>query len=225
MKIAILKFAILNSLFAFSLSQCTGRLRDETEEISVSWTVISNNSVNFTFVAPANTSEYAAVTFSNNNVGFTIDTTDMLANIDIIIAGNNGMVYFVEDRWISNVSVSGGPQFDANQDLTNVGTSFNDRFLTVNFTRPIISPNATEDINLDACRYIGFATEGEVESFVSPAEFGGPRTIGLFGSQICLQMCQFEASTEPPTSTTNGAIGLMMPLVAFIIAAVLTALQ
>ena len=90
------------------------------------------------------------------------------------------------------MSISGGPQFDTNQDLTNVGASFNDGFLIVNFTRPIISPNATQDINLDACRYVGFATEGEVESFVSPAEFGGPRSIWLFDSQICLQMCQFE---------------------------------
>lgn len=81
---AILKFVILTSLFAFSLAQCTGRLRDETEEISVSWTVISNNSVSFTFVAPANISEYAAVTFSNNNVGFTTETIDKLVSICII---------------------------------------------------------------------------------------------------------------------------------------------
>ena len=78
MKIAILKFLILNSLFAFSLAQCTGTLRDATEEISISWTVKSDNSVSFTFIAPANTNEYAAVTFSENNVGFTTNTTDML---------------------------------------------------------------------------------------------------------------------------------------------------
>ena len=94
------------------------------------------------------------------------------------------------------MSESGGPRYDANQDIMNASASLSNGLLTVNFTRPIIIiiiwQNATtEDVSLDDCRFIGFAYGGIAESFVSPVNISGPMSIGLFDRQICLQTCQF----------------------------------
>ena len=95
------------------------------------------------------------------------------------------------------MSESGGPRYDANQDIMNASASLSNGLLTVNFTRPIIIiiiwQNATaEDVSLDDCRFIGFAYGGIAESFVLPVSISGPiLSIGLFDWQICLQMCQF----------------------------------
>ena len=75
-----LKFLVLIGLFSFSQAQCAGTLTNSTQNVSVSWTVTGNNTVSFSFTAPANTSQYVGLSFSKNNIGFTINTTDDLVS-------------------------------------------------------------------------------------------------------------------------------------------------
>ena len=52
------------SLLSFSRAQCTGTLTNSTLYVSVSWAATSNNTVSFSFTAPANTSLYTALAVS-----------------------------------------------------------------------------------------------------------------------------------------------------------------
>ena len=61
----IFKLFLLAGLFSISLAQCTGSFSNATQQVSVNWTVIGNNSVRFTYTAPATSSQYTALAFSN----------------------------------------------------------------------------------------------------------------------------------------------------------------
>lgn len=55
---------ILAGLLPLSMAQCTGTLRNDTTRVSVSWNVVSSNSVEFTYSAPSNASQYTILIFS-----------------------------------------------------------------------------------------------------------------------------------------------------------------
>ena len=62
----MLNFFILAGLFSISLAQCTGSFSNATQQVSVNWTVIGNDSVRFTYTAPANSSQFVALGFLSN---------------------------------------------------------------------------------------------------------------------------------------------------------------
>ena len=64
----IFKLFLLAGLFSISLAQCTGSFSNTIQQVSVNWTVIGNNSVRFTYTAPANSSQYTALAFSKNPI-------------------------------------------------------------------------------------------------------------------------------------------------------------
>ena len=79
------------------------------------------------------------------------------------------------------------PVYDSQQDLTQTSTSLSNGILTASFTRPIVSSDKDLDVDLDVCRFIGFAYGGNVTNFTSPFIHGSrPTHIGVFNIQICL---------------------------------------
>ena len=82
-------------------------------------------------------------------------------------------------------------QLDVQQDIEDTSTELSNGLLTVNFTRPIVSTDNVQDIDLDACRYLVWTYGGIVDSFVSPNfTFANlPKAFGTFDGQICLQSC------------------------------------
>ena len=79
---------------------------------------------------------------------------------------------------------------DTNQNLESNSTSISGSFLTLNFTRPIISPDKTQDLDLNVCRYVIYIYGGTVDSFTMPTFTlsNAPTGFGIF--QLCLQNCQ-----------------------------------
>ena len=108
----IFKLFLLAGLFSISLAQCTGSFSNTIQQVSVNWTVIGNNSVRFTYTAPANSSQYTALAFSNSLIAsiaqivsqvaishFNLTNYYIQANVDAVYAGNNGTSSFVQDRY------------------------------------------------------------------------------------------------------------------------------
>ena len=81
----MLNFFILAGLFSISLAQCTGNFSNATHQVSVNWTVIGNNSVRFTYTAPANSSQFVALGFFSS---FTTSISQLFLVIlyDILIS-------------------------------------------------------------------------------------------------------------------------------------------
>ena len=96
------------------------------------------------------------------------------------------LLYFC--RWVPNVFSN---QLDTEQNLEDTSATLSDGFLTVNFTRPIISPDKNQDLDLNTCQYVVYVFNGAVlGSFESPTGFNIPTGFGLFLMQLCLQNCQ-----------------------------------
>ena len=94
---------------------------------------------------------------------------------------------FITFRWIANAFSN---LLDTIQNLESNSTSLSGNFLTLNFTRPIISPDKTQDLDLNVCQYVIYIYGGTVDSFTSPNSFGIPPGFGIFPNQLCLQNCQ-----------------------------------
>ena len=90
-------------------------------------------------------------------------------------------------RWVASVVSN---VLDTKQNLESISTLLSAGFLTVNFTRPIVSPDNTQDLDLNVCRYVIYIYGGTVNSFTSPNSFGIPTGFGIFPIQLCLQNCQ-----------------------------------
>ena len=100
------------------------------------------------------------------------------------------VIYFfvpITFRWVANASSN---VLDIIQNLESNSTSLSGNFLTLNFTRPIISPDKAQDLDLNVCRYVIYIYEGTVNSFISPTIFGIPTGFGIFPNRLCLQNCQ-----------------------------------
>ena len=108
----IFKLFLLAGLFSISLAQCTGSFSNATHQVSVNWTVIGNNSVRFTYTAPATSSQYTALAFSNTLIRSILEIVSQVAinnfnltnyyiqvRVDAVYAGNNGNSSFVQDRY------------------------------------------------------------------------------------------------------------------------------
>ncbi|XP_019856306.1 PREDICTED: uncharacterized protein LOC109584856 [Amphimedon queenslandica] len=218
----IVVLAFIFSLLSLSLAQCTGALTNSSHQVSVSWMVVGENSVSFTFTAPANSSTYTSLAISDHAV--------LLNNIDVVYAGDNETTNFVEDRWIVNFM----SLYDKQQDIEDTSTLLtDDDLLMVNFTRPIISTDEAQDTNLNACKYLIWAYGGTVESFKYPKfTFQNlPRAFGTFNGQICLQYCGVSPSpsmslmssstpTVSPSSQTPSAATNNHPVIFIILFAI-----
>ena len=77
------------------------------------------------------------------------------------------------------------PIIDAQQNITQTSTSLSNGILTVSFTRPIISRDKSHDLDLNVCRNVWWAYDGNVTNF-SPLEINSPAKLGYFNVQICL---------------------------------------
>lgn len=69
----ILVLAFLLSLLSLSLAQCTGTLTNSTHQVSVSWIVVGENNVSFTFTAPANSTMYISLAISDHLIASPFD--------------------------------------------------------------------------------------------------------------------------------------------------------
>ncbi|XP_019863668.1 PREDICTED: uncharacterized protein LOC109592727 [Amphimedon queenslandica] len=193
----LLKLFLLAGLFTISLAQCSGNFTNETQQVTIDWTVIDSNTVNFIYTAPSTDTQYTALAFSSQ----LITSVGELANVDAVYAGDNGADFFVQDRWVPNALSN---QLDTEQNLQNTNASLSGDFLTVNFTRPIISPDKNQDLDLNMCQYVIYVFNGAViGSFSSPTGFNIPSGFGLLPMQLCLQNCQdvSSLSTTIPSST------------------------
>ena len=88
-------------------------------------------------------------------------------------------------RWFIS---SGFPPYDTQQDLTQISTSLSNGVLTASFTRPIVSSDKTQDLDLDVCQYyILWTYGGTVTNFTSPVTLNPSTQIfGVFDTKICL---------------------------------------
>ncbi|XP_019863405.1 PREDICTED: uncharacterized protein LOC109592386 [Amphimedon queenslandica] len=193
----LLKLFLLAGLFTISLAQCSGNFTSSTQQVTLDWTVIDSNTVNFIYTAPSTSSQYTALAFSNQLITSALS----LANVDAVYAGDNGAVSFVQDRWIESALSN---QLDAEQNLQNTSASLSDDFLTVNFTRPIISPDKNQDLDLNTCKYVIylFNGTGAVSSIPSLDSLG----FGMFPMQLCLQYCEDVPSPSTTTPSSTGAV-------------------
>ena len=64
----LLKLFLLAGLFTISLAQCSGNFIDSANNVSINWTVIDNNTVNFIYTAPSTNTQYTALAFSNQQI-------------------------------------------------------------------------------------------------------------------------------------------------------------
>ena len=99
------------------------------------------------------------------------------------------VIYFFRSRW---VAIASSNVLDTIQNLESNSTSLSAGFLTLNFTRPIISPDKTQDLDLNVCRYVIYIYGGAVDSFTMPTftVSNAPTGFGIFPNQLCLQNCQ-----------------------------------
>lgn len=74
---------------------------------------------------------------------------------------------------------------DTQQDITDTDAVLSDGFLTVNFTRSIISTDKNQDIDLNVCRFIGWGFGGTAPLSLLQL----PTVFGIFSGPICLQHC------------------------------------
>uniref|UniRef100_A0A1X7VNC9 DOMON domain-containing protein n=1 Tax=Amphimedon queenslandica TaxID=400682 RepID=A0A1X7VNC9_AMPQE len=193
----LLKLFLLAGLFTISLAQCSGNFTNSAQQVTIDWTVIDSNTVIFIYTAPSTSSQYTALAFSNQLITSALS----LANVDAVYAGNNGTVSFVQDRWIPSALSN---QLDAEQNLQDTSASLSSGFLTVNFTRPIISPDKTQDLDLNTCKYViyVFNGTGAVDSIPSLDSLG----FGIFSMQLCLQYCE---DVPSPSTTIPSSTGTM----------------
>ena len=61
----VLKLFLLAGLFTISLAQCSGSFSNTTQQVSLDWTVLDDNTVNFIYTAPSTNTQYTALAFSN----------------------------------------------------------------------------------------------------------------------------------------------------------------
>ena len=81
------------------------------------------------------------------------------------------------------------PPFDDSQDITNRVVGVDDGVTTISFTRPIVSDDNDDDLDLDECRYVIWAYGGTVTSYGTNGMngvFGGHSERGVFPNRICL---------------------------------------
>lgn len=84
------------------------------------------------------------------------------------------------------------PDYDRQQDLTRTFTGLSNGLRILNFTRPIISTDKQQDIDLNACRYVRWAYGGTamLDQLNEASIITLPTRSGAFGGQICLQECR-----------------------------------
>ncbi|XP_003385548.3 PREDICTED: uncharacterized protein LOC100633167 isoform X1 [Amphimedon queenslandica] len=187
------------------VSNCTCKGELSMGTYSVSWMIRDNNRSLVDFNVSVNTDANTWVA-----VGFSEDR--FMPITDVAIGADNGTDSFVEDRW-NNGTRSVGPIYDTEQNFIYTSTSRYNDMLTISFTRPIDSPDDTQDLDLTQCRYVLWAYGGSVSMFPSmmsdEAASGLTRHTmrGVFSKQICLcpanETCPTAAppSTEAPTSS------------------------
>lgn len=77
--------------------------------------------------------------------------------------------------------------YDTQQDLTQTSTSLCNGILTASFTRPIVSSDKTQDVDLDICRFVFWTYDGNVSNFTSPFTPVSRGTLfDVFNIPICL---------------------------------------
>ena len=64
----LLKLFLLACLFTISLAQCSGSFSNATQQVTLNWTVIDSNTVNFVYTAPSTNTQYTALAFSNQPI-------------------------------------------------------------------------------------------------------------------------------------------------------------
>ena len=92
------------------------------------------------------------------------------------------LTFVVLHRWIEGDT----RPHDMQQDLTQTSTSLSNRVLTASFTRPIVSSDEAQDVDLDVCRNVVWAYDGNVTSFTPYLIVSDPAKVGFFDDQICL---------------------------------------
>ena len=98
------------------------------------------------------------------------------------------LLFVVVHRWIEG---DNHPR-DIQQDLTQTSTSLSNRVLTASFTRPIVSSDKDQDVDLDVCRNVVWAYDGNVTDFSSLLiEVSNPVKIGfLMIKFVCQTIAQ-----------------------------------
>ncbi|XP_019856307.1 PREDICTED: uncharacterized protein LOC109584857 [Amphimedon queenslandica] len=202
----LLKLFLLTGLFTLSLAQCSGNFTDSAQNVTIDWTVIDSNTVNFIYTAPSTETQYTALAFSNQPI--TAASLVGTVALDAVYAGNDGTYSFVQDRWVTSITNN---MLDTEQDLQNTSALLSDGSLTVNFTRPIISPdNYNQDLDLNVCQYVIYVFNGAVMgSFSSPNPTflpPPPTGFGILPMQLCLQYCEDVPSPSTTTPSSTGAV-------------------
>jgi hypothetical protein len=155
-KIVVVLVAVISVVHG-QCSPPTGSDGTRDGSFRYSWQNLNNGYVQFnvTIVTDANT--WGAI-------GFSLDR--LMPNTDVVIAGDDGNNSFVEDRWNPDRT---GPTYDPEQNIMDTSVMRSEDTLYFSFTRPIVSPDNANDIDLDQCVYVLWALGGAVDNFTSPA--------------------------------------------------------
>ena len=195
----MLLFLLAITAVSFSNAQeesCTGMLSVDSS-FTVEWeTDEDDDYVQF---------RYSAAT--TNWVGLGFSLSGSMPNSDVVVGAlaDDGE-YFVEDRYVGDDRIM--PMYDDAQNIKN-GSAYDDgTTTTISFIRPRVSPDNSEDIDLDQCVFVIWAFGGSVSSHETPASFVVHTSRGVFASQLCLQEC--------------GASGLVVSMASLLLAVILS---
>ena len=81
----LLKLFLLACLFTISLAQCSGSFSNATQQVTLNWTVIDSNTVNFVYTAPSTATQYTALAFTNQLITSLLSLVSFMISITITL--------------------------------------------------------------------------------------------------------------------------------------------
>jgi hypothetical protein len=171
-------FIVLVAVATVVSGQTTGSMSTADGLYRFSWTTAGDRITGIiTVTTPANT--WAAIGFSDDK---------MMPMSDVIIGGNsNAGQSFVEDRWITDGRTPANVVYDTTQSITAATAARLAGVLTIRFTRPLNTNDATQDVSLqNNCVWVLWAYGGMVNFTTTPvSDLTGHTANGVFPIQLC----------------------------------------
>ncbi|CAG0884808.1 unnamed protein product [Darwinula stevensoni] len=183
-------------------------------EYSATWNYnAAKDSVDF-HITTSNTDKWTGIAFSKNNHMPQSDA--VLGWVD-----RTGRA-FVADMWLSSYNL---PRLDTSQDLSGEEARLRDGILSLNFSRPRLSPDNSTDVSFGECVFMFYPVKGGSYNSVNKKIQKHELTPVISSDKICISLCPLAIAgsggvpggggsgtrvTEAPTTTTTRKPQLLM---------------